>query len=84
MRGALARTVATLSSQEAASTVQLHTAVCSLVDLTAVPAATWTSSTDILAFIESSFGATLKADSTAVADISTADVSFSNKPTSRP
>ena len=80
MRGALSRTVATLRTQEVATTVQLHTAVCSLVDLTAVPAATWTSRSDILAFIEASFGATLKADAAAVADISSADVSSPRYP----
>ncbi|GAQ85977.1 hypothetical protein KFL_002630200 [Klebsormidium nitens] len=77
MRAALSHKVAELSSQPAVSTVHLHSAICSLVDVTAVPAATWTSSEDILAFIEASFKASLKADTAAVADISTADCAVS-------
>lgn len=79
MRAALSHKVAELSSQPAATTVHLHAAMCSLVDVTAVPAATWTSSEDILAFIEASFTAALKADTAAVADVSTAEVSLSDK-----
>lgn len=80
MRAALSQKVVELGAEEAATSSQLESAVCSLASLTGVPAATWTSSQPIVAFLEAAFAAPLKADSLAVTGLSTAEVSCCSSP----